>query len=55
MNCDEVSQIKDCLYSKNGFVQENELIINEFITKWCGTGNAAQKIVDAVNDLASKN
>ena len=55
MNCDEVSQIKDCLYSKNGFVQENELIINEFITKWCGTGNAAQKIADAVNDLASKN
>ena len=55
MNCDEVSQIKDCLYSKKGFVQENELIINEFITKWCGTGNAAQKIADAVNDLASKN
>lgn len=55
MNCDEVSQIKNCLYNKKGFVQENELIINEFITKFCGTGNASQKIADAVNDLASKN
>ena len=55
INCDEASQIKDCLYNKKGFVQENELIINEFITKFCGTGNASQKIADAVNDLASKN
>jgi len=55
INCDEASQIKDCLYNKKGFVQENELIINEFITKFCGMGNASQKIADAVNDLASKN
>ena len=55
INCDKVSQIKDCLYNKKGFAQENELIINEFITKFCGMGNASQKIADAVNDLASKN
>ena len=55
INCDKISQIKDCLYNNEGFIQENELIINEFITKWCGTGNAAQKIADAVNDLVSKN
>ena len=55
MNCEKISQIKDYLYNKKDFVEKNELIMNKFIIKFCGTGNASQKIADAVNELSTKN
>ena len=55
INCEKISQIKDCLYNRKEFVEKNELIMNKFIIKFCGTGDASQKRADAVNELSTKN
>jgi len=54
MNCNEISEINECILNRMKFIQENELVINNFIKKFCGEGNAAQKIADAVNELVLK-
>ena len=54
MNCNKISEINDCVLNRMKFMQENELVINNFIKKFCGEGNAAQKIADAVNELVLK-
>ena len=54
MNCKNISEIKDCIDNRINFIQENELIINNYIKKFCGEGNASQKCADAVNELILK-
>ena len=54
MNCNEISEINDCISNRIKFMQENELVTNNFIKKFCGEGNAAQKIADAVDELVLK-
>jgi hypothetical protein len=55
MNCNKISEINDHMDNRMRFIQENELIIDNFVKKFIGEGDASQKIADAVNDLASKN
>jgi hypothetical protein len=54
MNCNKISEINDCVLNRMKFMQENELVINNFVKKFCGEGNAAQKIADAINELVLK-
>ena len=54
MNCKNISEIKDCIDNRINFIQENELIINNYIKKFCGEGNASQKCADAIYELILK-
>ena len=54
MSCNNVSEIKYCIDNRIKFIQENELIINNYIKKFCGEGNASEKCADAVYELILK-
>ena len=51
INCENISKINDYVTNANSFNMENELVIEEFIKKFYGDGNATQKIADAIENL----
>tara|TARA_B110000467_G_scaffold22459_1_gene19971 strand:+ start:1927 stop:3213 length:1287 start_codon:yes stop_codon:yes gene_type:complete len=54
MNCNKISEIKACIDNRIKFIQENEVIIDNYIKKYCGEGNASQKCADAIYELILK-
>ena len=51
INCENISKINDYVTNANSFNMENELVIEEFIKKFYGDGNATQEIADAIENL----
>ena len=43
INCENISKINDYVTNANSFNMENELVIEEFIKKFYGDGNATQR------------
>ena len=51
IHCENASEIKECLINGIKFSQENRVKINQFIEKYCGDGNASEKIANEVERL----